>query len=196
MNKLILTTSIFFITIFSFGQRNSVNAALESPWTIGAGVNFIHNNGLHLANGTDFENWNFKNPFIVSVEKRLINYLAAGATISINTLEENNLQNNIYLDKNLPFFAIDLAGKFYYDQFILPNYQLNFFEGYILTGLGYTSYGSDGTVTFNAGLGFQFWLLNDRSIGLRLQSVGKWGSESIVLKNYIEHSIEIVWRFY
>jgi len=195
MNKLTLTTLILFITIFSFGQRSEVNAALELPWTLGAGINFVHNNGWQWEKAFDSGDWNFKNPFVFSGEKRLINYLAASATMSFNTLEVRNLQNGIYLDKNLPLFAIDVAGKFYYDQFFLPTYKLNFFEGYILTGFGYTTFGSNSTVTFNAGFGFQFWLTNDRNFGLRLQSVGKWGSESIVLKNYIEQSAEIIYRF-
>jgi hypothetical protein len=190
MNKLFLSICLL-ISTYGFSQSEPVT---DYPWTISLGINIVDNDGFRFSEPFDTKNWNFKNPLIIGAERRFTNFWAANFSLSLNTLENSNLQNNGYLLENKTLFAIDGAAKFYYDQLFMPTYQLNWFQGYAITGVGFTNVGSYNTATFNLGLGFQFWLENN--IGLRLQTMGKWGfSEWAYLKNYIQHSAEVIYRF-
>jgi hypothetical protein len=91
---------------------------------------------------------------------------------------------------------MDANAKLYFDQFYLPTYEVRWFETYALMGLGFTNVESFNTGTFNAGLGVQFWFTEAKNIGIRLQTVGKWGfTDWIYLKNYIQNSAEVIYRF-
>ena len=193
MKKLNLSILSMFLTLFSFGQTETV---LDYPWTVGVGINIVDNDGFQFGQPFDTDNWNFKNPIMFSGEYRIKNYLATNLALSFNSLESKNLQNNGTLPTNYALFAIDASAKLYFDQFYLPTYQLNWIETYALLGLGYTNVKKYNTGTFNAGLGLQFWFTKERDIGLRLQTAGKWGfNEWIYLKNYIQHSAEVIYRF-
>lgn len=169
-------------------------AVLKNPWTISLGANIVDNDGFQFDKPFDTKNLNFRNPLIIGVENRFAELWAANVSISLNALEKGNKHNGGYLDENNTLFAMDATAKFYYDQLFMPTYRLNWFEGYVLAGLGYTNVDSHNTGTFDVGLGFQFWF--EDNIGMRLQSMGKWGfNEWAYLKNYIEHSVEILYRF-
>lgn len=200
MNKFFLSLGLL-VTFLSFGQSEpNLNArrVLEVPWTLGLGVNIVDNDGGQFSSLFSTDNWNFKNPLILSGEYRFKTYLAGNMTISFNSLSNENLQNGVNLPTNNLLFAMDANAKLYYDQFFLPQYQLNWIEMYVLAGIGFTSVAIDSfnTGTFNAGLGFQVWFNEPRNFGLRLQTAGKWGfTDYIYLKNYIQYSIELLYRF-
>lgn len=194
MNKIFTLICLFVITLTSAQKKTKV--VLETPWIIGAGLNIVDNDGFQFEKAFNTDNWNFKNPIMLSGEYRIKTYLAANLTLSLNSLEANNLQNGFMLPTNYTLFAADANAKLYFDQFYLPTYKLNRLETYILTGVGFTSVRNFNTGTFNAGLGFQIWISNDRDIGIRLQTVGKWGfTDWIYLKNYMQHSAELIYRF-
>jgi len=190
MNKLFLSICLL-ISTYGFSQSEPVT---DYPWTISAGINIVDNDGFKFNEPFDTKNWNLKNPLTLGVERRFTNFWAANFSLSLNSLEASNLHNNGYLSENNTLFAIDGTAKFYYDQLFMPTYQLNWFQSYVLTGIGYTNVGSFNTGTFDLGLGFQFWLENN--LGFRLQTMGKWGfTEWAYLKNYIQHSAEVIYRF-
>lgn len=196
MKKLTISIIFLFITIYSFGQSRGVNEVLDYPWTIGLGINIVDNDGSGINQPFDGSNWNFKNPLVLSGEYRVLNYLAVNATLSFNTLQSSNLQNELILLENSTFFAMDASGKVYLDQFYSPTTRLKRVETYALLGLGITQITDFNTGTFNAGLGVQFWFTNSYDLGLRLQTLGKWGfSDSIYLANYIQHSAEVIYKF-
>ncbi|GGG60046.1 hypothetical protein [Bizionia arctica] len=190
MNKLALSICLL-ISTYGFSQYGAVT---DVPWTISAGINVVDNDGFQFDKPFDTGNWNFKNPFTIGAERRFSELLAANVSLTLNGLESSNLQNGGYLSKDETLFAIDATAKFYYDQLFMPTYQLNWFQGYLISGLGYTSVASYNTATFDFGFGFQFWLENN--IGFRIQTMGKWGfNEWIYLKNYIQNSAEVIYRF-
>ena len=190
MNKLFLSICVLFCT-YGFSQGDEVT---DLPWTISAGINIVDNDGFQFDKPFDTSNWNFKNPLIVGAERRFTNFWAANFSLSLNALESSNLQNNGSLPEDKTLFAMDATAKFYYDQLFMPTYQLKWFQGYVLSGFGFTNVGSFSTVTYDLGFGFQFWLENN--IGLRIQTMGKWGfNEWNYLKNYIQNSAEIIYRF-
>jgi len=194
MKKLTLTTLTLCITIFSFGQRSAVDAVLDYPWTIGLGINFVNNNGWRADKAFDTGNWNYKNPIIIGAERRFSKLLAANVTLSFNALESSKKQNNFTITEDQFLYAFDGAAKLYWDQWFMPTNHLNWFQGYLISGLGFTNVETHSTGTFNLGIGFQFWPFEE--IGFRLQSVGKWGFiDWIYLKNYVQHSAEIIYRF-
>ncbi|MCX7548848.1 hypothetical protein OS188_12885 [Xanthomarina sp. F1114] len=196
MKKLSISIILLFITIFSFGQSRGVNEVLDYPWAIGLGVNIVDNDGSGINQPFDGSNWNFKNPVMLSGEYRVLNYLAINAALSFNSLQMSNLQNELVLPENKSFFAMDMSGKVYLDQFYAPTTRLKRVETYALLGLGFTQVTDFNTGTFNAGVGVQFWFTNTYDLGLRLQTVGKWGfNKSIYLSNYIQHSAEVIYKF-
>lgn len=194
MNKFFFSLSLL-VTALSFGQATTV---LDVPWTLGIGVNIVDNDGGQFSSAFSTNNWNFKNPLTFSGEYRFKNYLAGNMTMSFNSLTTTNEQNGVYLETNNFLFAIDANAKLYYDQFFLPTYKLNWIEMYVLAGLGYTTVAidSNNTGTFNAGLGFQLWFNELKNLGFRLQTAGKWGfNDERYLRNYIQYSIEFIYRF-
>jgi len=194
MKKLTLTTLTLCITIFSFGQRTSADAVLDYPWTIGLGINFINNNGWQAEKAIDTDNWNYKNPIVVEAERRFSKLLAANVTVSFNALDSNKKQNNFTIPEDLFLYAFDASAKLYWDQWFMETSHLNWFQGYLTSGLGFTNVDTNSTGSFNLGIGFQFWPFEE--IGFRIQTVGKWGFKDwIYLKNYVQHSAEVIYRF-
>lgn len=188
----------FFIALFfvsSLVSSQSVNLDTDVPWTIGVGVNIVDNDGFRFDKPFDTNNWNFKNPLSINVERKWRDFLSTNLAITLNKLTKDNKQNNGYLTESSNLFALDLTGRFIFDQYIWEqNPRIDPFEGYALLGVGYTSVLNTDSIMLDVGLGFNFWLYED--IGLRLQTMGKFGfNDNQYLKNYIQHTAEFIIRF-
>ncbi|WP_191860204.1 hypothetical protein [Hanstruepera ponticola] len=192
MNKYVF---IGFFFISSLMSSQSINLDTDVPWTIGVGVNIVDNDGFRFDDPFDADNWNFKNPLSINVERKWRDFFSTNLAITLNKLTKDNKQNNGYLTESSNLFAIDLTGRFIFDQYIWEqNPRIDPFEGYVLAGFGYTSVLSKDSMMFDVGLGFNFWLYED--IGIRLQTMGKFGfNDYQYLKNYIQHTAEFIIRF-
>lgn len=192
MNKYIFI-GLFFISSLVSSQNFDLDT--DVPWTIGVGVNIVDNDGFRFDKPFDTDNWNFKNPLSINVERKWRDYFSTNLAITLNKLTKDNKQNNGYLTESSNLFAIDLTGRFIFDQFIWEqNPRIDPFEGYVLAGFGYTSVLDTDSIMFDVGLGFNFWLYED--IGIRLQTMGKFGfNDYQYLKNYIQHTAEFIFRF-
>lgn len=189
MYKYILFACLFFTTFVNAQFNNEIS---DVPWTIGIGVNIVENSGFSRPLKTD--NWNFKNPISVNIERKITDVWSGNFAITINNLEKDNLHNEAILMEDRTLFAMDLTGRYTYDHLFTSTPRVDPFEAYVLAGFGYTSAVSKGTANFDIGLGFNIWLIQD--IGFRLQTMGKFGSKkNNFLRNYIQHIIEFVIRF-
>jgi hypothetical protein len=193
MYKYFLFACLLFTTLVS-AQIN--NAEPDVPWTIGVGVNIVDNDGFKFSQPFTTKNWNFKNPISVNIERKIDNFWSANLAITLNTLEQTNKHNNGFITEDSNLFAVDVTGRYTYDQLFMDTPRIDPFEAYVLTGIGYTSVSglSYNTATFNIGLGFNIWIIQD--FGLRLQTMGKFGSKkNQYLNNYLQHTAEFIVRF-
>lgn len=189
MYKYILIISLLFTTLVNAQSSTDVS---DVPWTIGIGVNIVDNDGLSRPFKTT--NWNFKNPLSINIERKITSAWSGNLAITINTLEKGNLQNGVYLPEDHTFFALDLTGRYTYDQLFMDTPRVDPFEAYVLAGFGYTSAVSQDAANFDIGLGFNIWLFQD--IGFRLQTMGKFGSKkNNFIRNYLHHTAEFIVRF-
>lgn len=192
MKKYLLIGSFLISTLIT---AQTVNLDTDVPWTVGIGVNIVDNDGFRFDKPFDTGNWNFKNPLSVNVERKWRDFFSTNLAITLNKLTKDNKQNNGFITESSNLFAIDLTGRFIFDQYIWDqNPRIDPFEGYVLAGFGYTSVLSTDSFMFDLGLGFNFWLYED--IGLRIQTMGKFGfNDNQYLKNYIQHTAEFIFRF-
>lgn len=193
MNKLVFLSFLFFTSFLVKGQISPSSVPLDVPWTVSFGVNFVDNDGFRFDKPFSTSNWNFKNPIYFSVQRKWHPHWAAGLALSVNSLQEKNLQNGFTLTNDLTLFSMDGSVNWIYDHLFMDTPNIDPFEAYIISGFGFTSVSTHDTMTFNLGLGFNFWIIQD--IGIRLQTMGKWGREYQYLKNYLQHSIEFIVRF-
>jgi hypothetical protein len=192
MKKYLLIGSFLLSSLVS---AQNFNTGTDVPWTVGIGVNIVDNDGFRFEKPFDTENWNFGNPLSVNIERKWREYFSTNFAITLNKLSKDNKQNNGYLTEDSNLFAIDLTGRFIFDQFIWEqNPRIDPFEAYALVGVGYTSALSKDSMMFDVGLGFNYWFYQD--IGIRLQTMGKFGfNDYQYLKNYIQHTAEFIFRF-
>ena len=193
MKKILICLLVFFATFTAKAQINPSALPLDVPWTVSFGVNFVDNDGFRFVQPFDTDNWNFKNPIYFSAQRKWHQHWAAGIALSVNTLQKKNSQNGYTLDDDLTLFALDGSVNWIYDNYFMDTPNIDPFEAYITSGIGYTSVGSFDTATFNLGLGFNFWIIKD--VGIRIQTMGKWGKDYQYLHNYLQHSIEFIARF-
>lgn len=182
---------LFFISTIMSSQ-NSLNSVF--PWTVGAGVNIVDNDGRQFKDIFSTKNWNFGNPISLNIENKISNYFAGNFAITFNKFTPKKEQNYVNLEKSHTFFAMDATIKYFYDEYFMPNQRFDPFEAYLVGGLGFTTISITSTASFDFGLGFNFWFLRD--FGLRLQTLGKFGfKDQEYLYNYMQHTAEIIYRF-
>jgi len=189
--KKITFIAIFLVSFIGFSQEEK-NEKIKN-WTLGFGVNFIDNTSLlnnQFLNVSD--NWNsIQSISKVSVERSITNLFSAEAALTINKLSKDKLQNGTTIVSDLNYMAIDVSGKFYFDEFIVEKSNI---DSYIILGAGLNSANSIYNGTGNFGLGFNYWL--QPNLGFRVQTIGKYAFEQKeICNNHLQHSVELIFKF-
>jgi hypothetical protein len=185
---------VLFLLFSTFAVVAQENVTNEKPkWILGFGANFIDNTAT--LNGNYFnasEQWNYL-PSVskISSERSMSDQLSIEVSGGINKLAANKLQNGESIDKDENYFGFDLNGKFYFGKSL---FDMPAFDPYLVAGFGYNSVDSTSNQTSNFGLGLNYWI--KPNIGLRLQTLGKYGfTQNTLLNNHIQHSAELVFKF-
>lgn len=191
MKKLSALSLLLLTSFFGFSQQND---AIKNPkWTIGFGVNFIDNTStLNNQFLNTSKQWN-SIPTLsqISVEKSLSDKFSLVSNLSFNVLSTERLQNGILITKNVNYYGFDVNGKFFFDDFIANQSKV---DAFLVLGLGVNSVDNFTNQSGNFGLGFNFWL--QPNVGLRLQTLGKFGFEiDTLLNNHIQHTAELIFKF-
>ena len=215
----LLTTPFFSQTGQAFDYNSSIRETYNHNWSIGAGVNVVVDNASQNTGLTDpGDSWNFSRPFYVSAEFYLNNQFSFMSMISFNQYTEGKNIDALYIIEGheASYFAWDVNAKYYFRD-LIKTYN---FDPYVFLGAGYTDIGeykgipnnennppdlefdedgnyiapSIGRLTFNAGLGFNFWFSD--TWGLNLNLAGKWGipnsdydKEANVISNQFQYSL-------
>lgn len=191
MKKLSALSLLLLTSFFGFSQQN--DATKNPKWTIGFGVNFIDNTStLNNQYLNTSKQWN-SIPTLsqISVEKSLSDKFSLVSNLSFNVLSTERLQNGILITKNVNYYGFDVNGKFFFDDFIANQSKV---DAFLVLGLGVNSVDNVTNQSGNFGLGFNFWL--QPNVGLRLQTLGKFGFEqNTLLNNHIQHTAELIFKF-
>ena len=185
--------ALFLLLTAMVGFGQETDKTQNSKWTIGFGANFIDNtssiNDQYLNTS---KQWNYISTISqLSFEKSFCNKFSVGSTLAMNVISSKKLQNGAAISEDFNYFGIDLNGKFFFDDYIVKQ---SIVDAYLVAGLGANSVDDFVNETANFGLGLNFWI--QPNLGLRLQTVGKYGFEQkTLLNNHIQHSAELIFKF-
>lgn len=170
----------------------TVNAQEEAHfWQLGVGYNFVDDSGPRLNDYFNFkEIWHaVPYPSRLSIGYYMKNGFGLEAIGSYNEYDAGKIVDGKVLAEDQTYFAVD--GKVSYDLNKVIG-QTAWFDPYLMTGVGYTWIGAADRATFNAGGGFNIWF--SPTIGINVNSMGKWGLFTDRGTNHLQHSLGMVFR--
>lgn len=189
LKSLLIVVFTLTISNSSFAQGN-----YQSPWTVGAGYNFVDDDGAMFGKIFSFRNaWSSNYyPNLISGERVIANGFSAELIASFNKYKVGKtIDNNVITDQRF-FMAFDANLKFDLNTVMG---QTSIVDPYVLMGFGYTLRGGVGNVTNNWGFGANFWLVNN--VGLYLQTSGKFAIQkaSKGATAYLQHAVGVKYKF-
>jgi hypothetical protein len=89
------------------------------------------------------------------------------------------------------YFGMDLSGRYYFDNYIFKNKDIETYAG---LGLGRFYLENNGNTTFNMSLGGRYWF--SKIFAISLQGIGKAALKPVNkdVLSYYEYNFGIVWR--
>ncbi|MEA1787392.1 OmpA family protein [Arenibacter sp. GZD96] len=194
---LLLIILVGFFPNYNQAQELTLTAKdsiVTSYWFFGLGINIVDDSATPF--GRDFLNiddtWNMvPYPSSVSVGRAFKNGLRATVIGSYTEYRVGKKIDGRINETERDYVAID--GMLSYDLNKIIG-ETGWFDPFIQIGAGYTSIGSIGRTTANAGFGFNTWF-NDRW-GLNFHTMGKWGlGEDQKSTKQLQHTAGVVYRF-
>lgn len=170
------------------------DSTVTSYWFFGLGFNIVDDSATPF--GRDFLNiddtWNaVPYPSSLSVGRAFKNGLGAKVIGSYNNYNVGKKIDGRINEVERDYYAID--GMLSYDLNKIFG-ETGWFDPFIHVGAGYTSIGSIGRTTGNAGFGLNTWF-NDRW-GLNFHTMGKWGlGEDQKSTKQLQHTAGVLYRF-
>ncbi|RKN76927.1 OmpA family protein [Ulvibacterium marinum] len=173
-------------------QLTSKDSVVVSSWVVGLGLNIVDDSATPF--GEDFldikDTWHtVPYPSRISIGRFFRSGIGLEAIGTYNRYKEGKIVDGAINSSLREYFAID--GKISYDINKIIG-ETGWFDPYLHVGAGYSSIGSVGRSTANAGFGFNTWF-SDRW-GLNFNTMGKWGIPEGSTKQ-IQHSAAVVYRF-
>jgi len=194
MKRLLLLLTAVLVYTSSFGQsmskqeyRNS-----QSDWIASIGINALGNLGTRNP-AEDLGDFSLKNPLIIGIEYRWLEFLSVEQDIVLNGFNDGEFIDNGTLSEDIFYFSTNTNLKFYFSDYI---YDADWVDLYIATGLGIFTMEELNT-SVNVLGGVNFWVNETRTIGIRLQSAGKLAFNSDFRQyanNHWIHSIQATFR--
>lgn len=189
--KKIIFLLLSVITVQGFAQEEKKEEIKK--WTVGFGINFIDNTStLNNQYLNSSKQWNFIPTLSVfSVERSLSENFSLASVVAMNVLSSKKLQNGIIIAEDANYYGLDVNGKFFFDDYIVSQSKI---DTYLVLGLGINSVDDVTNQSGNYGLGINFWI--QPNLGLRIQTLGKYGFEQeTLLNNHIQHTAELILKF-
>lgn len=190
MKKIALIACLFcFAIAYSQDTVNQDSPTSFKKWKLKFGLNMVNSSGL----GSPFDSTSeaaFSNPFALGAEYSFNDEFAVSLFQSINKWKANEgTIDGISLTEDQSYFAIDVNMKFYFDEYL---FNADWLDIYIEGGLGVVSERETG-LSVNLGGGGIIWL--SESVGLNLQSVGKFAGKDESPTNHFQYFAGIVFKF-
>ncbi len=174
----------------------------DNDWSLGFGINGVSDSGLGISElFNDIDYWNFGNPIYINAENYINNQFSVGFNLSFNKYKsKKRIDLQWILENNeASYVAFDFAIKYSFRDLL----NSKKFEPYVFIGAGYTHIGeykvyntdqailAKGRMTFNTGLGANYWFNSDWGINLNI--AGKFGIGSTVT-NQLQPSIGVLYH--
>lgn len=183
----------------AMGQHKSTlgQKLRQTVWIAGLSGTVIDDDGKTLKDVFDVKNtWDFFYfPSKLNVEGVIGHGFSIEGAFTYSQLKKGKLisDGNYARPRKVNLLAFDVDAKFY------PLEVLNaakVLDPYTLAGWGYTFRSFDekkNAITFNFGFGLNVWMI--KGFGISAQSVAKFALNKASGKNYLQHSLGIVYRF-
>ncbi|GAA3520337.1 hypothetical protein GCM10022393_38210 [Aquimarina addita] len=169
----------------------------DNPWILGFGLNAINDSGggvKGLFNVSD--NYNYSNPYRISVEKRFADHFGLEVATNLNRFLEGKTVNGRSLENDIDFIALDGSVKFYFTNFFV-DVNRSFIEGYMAMGAGKSFYDGTGAVLANVGFGVNYYVTEIFRLNTQVTSKFSTGAITNELgSNYIQINIGFIIRIY
>jgi len=201
MNKLAIL--LIFVGFSAFGQtQNSINDSINdrnNALILKFGINLVDSTGER--DPLDFfsvsDQMAFSNNYNVELEYRFSRVFSLAGIYSSNQWKANkgNIDGEI-VGSNIEYLALDLDLKYYFSQDFERLKGIDWLDLYVHGGLGMVNVANDSDVSFNAGLGTNFWI--SENFGLNLSATAKWASKHPDIKyntNHYQSSASLMYRF-
>ncbi|WP_179333458.1 outer membrane beta-barrel protein [Winogradskyella costae] len=169
MKKILLLALITFCT-FSFAQRRN------DDWSLSVGVNAINS----LGSRSPFKSpgdWSFQTPFSAAAEYRFAYQFAIEQSITFNGFNDDESIDFIPTNEDYNYLSLDTHVKYYFGELIFGRGRNDWFDIYANAGLGFFNI-DETNISVNLGGGVLFWLNENRTFGLRAQTIAKFAYDS------------------
>jgi hypothetical protein len=185
---------LVFSCSFAFGQSMTKNDFRNSRdgWILSVGVNALGNLGTR--NPLErLDEFSLKNPLAVSIENRWSEFLSIEQDFSFNGYDANTAIDNGVLSEDILYFSTNTSLKYYFSDAL---FDVEWLDLYVSGGLGIFTIDELNT-SANISAGALFWFNETRTIGVRIQSSGKFAfnhSENQFANNHWQHFLQAVFR--
>ncbi|TDD95080.1 lipid-binding protein [Flavobacterium cellulosilyticum] len=162
-------------------QSSTVRPKESLNYFVEFGLNVIDNG--RTKSPFDSERLEFKNPFFISLEHKSKSNFSIALRFSSNEIRVKS--------EDRSYFGLDLSGRYYFDDYIFKNKDI---DTYVGLGLGRFYLQNGGNNTFNVSFGGRYWF--SKSFAVSFQSNGKLALDPINpdVQNYYQYNFGIVWR--
>ena len=185
--KHLLVLFIFTLSLQSYGQRN------YDDWMVNVGINAINSLGTQSPINSP-EDWAFRHPIAVSVEKGWSELFSIELAASFNGFEENVRFDPRPATEDFTYFGLDTHIKYYFGEHIFP--REDWIDFYGSAGIGMFTI-DEANISINAGGGVLVWLNRYRTFGLRAQIIGKFAfdnANSGFDNNHYQYNLQAVFK--
>lgn len=169
----------------------------KTVWTIGLSGTVIDDDAKQFHDLFNVPTtWDFLYfPSKINIEGNIDHGFSIEGAFTYSQLKAGKLlgETNIPRPTTINLISFDINTKFNLNEVIGDT---KFFSPYVIAGFGYTyrSYSERrSAITGNFGLGFNIWLV--KGFGLNVQSIAKFALNNAYGKNYLQHSVGLVYRF-
>lgn len=187
MKKLSFFIALFFTTFTLTAQGP------DADWLLNIGFNAVNN--LQTQNPVfKPEKWALQNPFAVSVERRISDRFFVEGAFTLNGFEKGSSAIFVNIQEDLTYYSFDVHAKVYYGDQIF--YKIDWIDLYLNAGFGYFGI-EKSNASFNLGGGILFWLNKKRSLGVRLQTIGKLAfnnKNEVIDGNHYQYHLQAVFK--
>ncbi|WP_026755082.1 hypothetical protein [Sediminibacter sp. Hel_I_10] len=169
--KNVLLIVMMLLGTLSYSQSPTKQAyrSFQSDWILSVGVNALGNLGTR--NPVErIDDFALKNPLMVSIEHKWAKFLSIEQDFIFNGYEKNEFIDNGVLSDDVLYFSTNTNLKFYFSDYL---YDATWVDLYVSGGVGIFTIDELNT-SANVSGGVNFWINSNRTIGLKLQSTGKF----------------------
>jgi len=187
LNRLIMKKKLTLLLILAVFASASAQFN-EQEWQLSFGLNAISD----LNEGAPTDGFVFNSvPLALGLQYNLSDNFAIEQSVAFNKFP-NDIKDSGPLDKKFYYFSADTSVKYNFGQLFLP--RRNRLELTANAGIGFYQVEKMET-TINIGGGVLWWLTDDKTYGLRLQTLGKFGkvgANEFIANNYFQHHLQFV----